>query len=51
MLADRFYDETVERKDQQGLNRTAQMIGERQMVAAYVLGNKYHQQRIEEFAF
>lgn len=50
MLADRFYDETVERKDQQGINRTAKMVGEHEMVSAYVLGIKYHQQRIEEFA-
>jgi len=49
MLADRFYDETVSRKDTQGLNKTARMVGEREMESAYLGGSEYHRQRIEEF--
>lgn len=50
MLADRFYDEVTARDDKQGRNRTARMIGEREMVCAYVEGSEYHRARIEEFA-
>lgn len=48
-LNERFYDDTVSRKDQQGLNRPAQMVGQREMESAYVRGSEYQQARIEEF--
>lgn len=48
-LNERFYDDTVSRKDKQGLNRPAQMIGQREMESAYLSGNDYQQARIEEF--
>lgn len=49
MLADRFYDETVARKDKQGMARRAGTVEEQHIVAAYVDGSKYHRERIKEF--
>ena len=49
MLADRFYNDTVARKDKQGILRPVGTVQEVHIVSAYVGGSQYHRERIEEF--